>query len=112
MTIEPTDFMLVLVTAGSELEARAIARQLVTDRQAACVTIAPVSSVYRWDGEVCEDSEWQLTIKTRRGSFDAVRESVLARHSYDVPELIAVPIVAGTPEYLGWMRDSTDALDR
>ncbi|MGD1901651.1 MAG: divalent-cation tolerance protein CutA [Geitlerinemataceae cyanobacterium] len=111
MAIEPTDFILIFVTAGSEAEARAIARPLVADRLAACVKLAPVSSVYRWDGEVCEDSEWQLTIATRRASFVAVRDAVLARHSYDLPELVAVPLAAGTPEYLSWLRDSTAAAE-
>ncbi|TAF55527.1 MAG: divalent-cation tolerance protein CutA, partial [Oscillatoriales cyanobacterium] len=97
------EFIVVYVTAGSETEAWTIAQALVTDRLAACVSLTPITSVYRWDGAIQQESEWQLVIKTRRECWDAVQAAIERLHSYEVPECIAVPIVAGTPPYLQWI---------
>lgn len=105
---QSTEFILIYVTSDSETEARTIAQKLVQENLAACVSVTPVTSVYRWDGAVTLDSEWQLTIKTRQERFAAIQAVIAATHSYDVPECIAVPIVAGTPSYLQWLRDSTE----
>ena len=103
-----SEFILIYVTSGSEAEAQTIAQNLVETRLAACVSLTPVTSVYRWDGAVMAEPEWQLTIKTRYGQFGAVKTAIEAMHSYDVPECIAVPIIAGTSSYLQWLRDSTE----
>jgi len=105
-----TDKILVLSNCGSEEEASRIARHLVETRVAACVNILPaVKSIYRWKGAVEEAAEWTLLIKTRRDLFPALSTAVRGMHSYEVPELIAIPIVEGLHEYLGWIDDSTGA---
>jgi len=85
-----------------------IAKALVEEQLAACVNIlSPMRSIYRWDGKVIDDREWLLLIKTRAERFAAVETRVKALHSYQVPEVIALPIMAGTEEYLRWLREET-----
>jgi periplasmic divalent cation tolerance protein len=100
--------IVVLVTCASTREARRIGRALVTRRLAACVNIvrAPIESVYRWKTKVESAKEFLLIIKTSRTRFTALREEVLQLHSYDVPEIIALPIAAGSRTYLDWISDS------
>jgi periplasmic divalent cation tolerance protein len=100
--------IVMLVTCGSLREARRIARSLVAGRLAACVNVAgaPVESIYRWKGKVERASERLLIIKTTNSRFRKVRDAVLKLHSYDVPEIIALPIVAGDANYLRWLRSS------
>ena len=102
-----TDKRIVLSTAGSEDEARKIARHLVERRLAACVNIVPqIESVYRWEGKIESSQEWLLLIKTSADRFAEVRDAIRELHSYDVPECIAVNIEEGSPEYLQWLADS------
>lgn len=102
------DALVVLVTVGSESEAETIAGALLDERLAACVTIGgPIRSVYRWRGRIADDREWQLVIKTRAALFDALADRVRALHSYDVPEIIGLPVTAGSPPYLEWLDDAT-----
>jgi periplasmic divalent cation tolerance protein len=103
-----TDKILVLVTCGSQKEARKLARALVGQRLAACVSEigAPLASTYRWKGRVESAKEFLLLIKTSRRRFAAVRELVRELHSYEVPEIIALPIVAGSRTYLDWISAS------
>jgi periplasmic divalent cation tolerance protein len=102
-----TDKIVVLVTCGSAKEARKIARALVERRLAACGNIleAPVRSIYRWKGKVESAKEHLLIIKTSRQRFAALRDTVKRLHSYDVPEIIALPIADGSAEYLTWIRE-------
>jgi periplasmic divalent cation tolerance protein len=93
----------VLVTASSQAEAMAIAEALVGEKLAACVSVTPIHSTYTWQGEVHRDQEWQLMIKTDLACFEAIAAKVQSIHSYEVPELIALPIVAGSPAYLQWI---------
>jgi periplasmic divalent cation tolerance protein len=103
-----TDCVLILATAGSETEAETIARTLVEERLAACVNIAgPIRSVYRWEGQVADEREWLLIMKTPASRFAAVEARVKALHSYRVPEVIAAPIQSGSEEYLRWVREET-----
>jgi len=106
-----TDKILVLVTCGSRKEARKIARALVGQRLAACVTEigVPVASTYRWKGKVESAKEFLLLIKTTKKRFAAVRDAVLKLHSYDVPEIIALPIAAGSRAYVDWIEASVSA---
>ncbi len=99
---------MVLVTCGSAKEARRIARALVEKRLAACGNIleAPVRSIYRWKGKVETAKEYLLLIKTSRRRFKALQDEVKRLHSYDVPEIIALPIASGSPEYLKWISES------
>ncbi len=102
-----TDSIVIFVTAGSEAEAEKIARALVEEQLAACVNILnPIRSIYRWQGQVADDREWLLLIKTQAERFAAVESRVKALHSYQVPEVIALPIVAGAEGYLRWLRES------
>lgn len=103
-----TDKILVLVTCGSRIEARKIARALVGQRLAACVNEigVPVASTYRWKGKVDSAKEFLLLIKTSKRRFAAVRDAVRELHSYDVPEIIALPITAGSHSYLDWIGES------
>jgi periplasmic divalent cation tolerance protein len=102
-----TDKIVVLVTCGSPKEARRIARALVEGRLAACgnVVEAPVASIYRWKGKVRTARECLLIIKTSGKRFAALRDAVKRLHSYDVPEIIALPIAAGSSEYLRWVAE-------
>jgi periplasmic divalent cation tolerance protein len=102
-----TDKIVVLVTCGSAREARRIARALVEKRLAACGNIleVPVRSIYRWKGKVETAKEYLLVIKTSRKRFAALQAEVKRLHSYDVPEIIALPIVEGSPEYLKWISE-------
>ncbi|MFH1574885.1 MAG: divalent-cation tolerance protein CutA [Acidobacteriota bacterium] len=96
--------ILVLSTVDSPELARKIATALVEAGDAACVSIVPgLRSVYRWQGKVCDDKELLLLIKTAADRFDAVRTRVRALHSYEVPEIIALPITAGDTAYLDWL---------
>ncbi len=104
-----TDKRIVLSTAGSEEEARKIARQLVDRRLAACVNVVPqIESIYRWQGKVESSQEWLLIIKTTAAQFPGVRDAIGELHSYDVPECISVVIEDGSEEYLNWIVDSVD----
>lgn len=99
-------YILVLVAVGNQSEAKQIAYQLVEQRLAACAGILKQQSIYRWEGKVTEDAEYLLIIKTIREQFDAVRDTVLALHSYEVPEVISVDIQDGYVAYLEWISES------
>jgi periplasmic divalent cation tolerance protein len=103
-----TDKIVVLVTCGSAREAKRIAQGLVGRRLAACVNIlqAPIESVYRWKGNVESAREFLLVVKTSRKRFPALQKEVQRLHSYDVPEIIALPIVSGERRYLAWISES------
>jgi periplasmic divalent cation tolerance protein len=98
------DFIVVYVTAGSPAEGEHLARALVEERLAACVNrIAPVQSVYRWQGKVEQSEEQLLIIKTRKALFTTLGKRVRELHSYSVPEIIALPIIDGSDDYLQWL---------
>jgi periplasmic divalent cation tolerance protein len=102
------DLRVVLVTVSSEDEGLKIARGLVARRLAACVNIVPgVRSVYRWKGEVKDDKELLLVVKTRESHLAHVVHAVKELHSYSVPETIALPIVSGSESYLAWLQEET-----
>ncbi len=99
-----TEFRVVLMTCGSEEEAGKIADALVEERLAACVNIIPkITSVYRWKGEICRDPEVLMIAKTREKNLVELERRVKALHSYDVAEVIVLPIVAGSQDYLDWV---------
>ena len=104
-----TNYGIVLVTAGSQTEAEAIAFALVESKLAACVSLNPIRSIYTWSGEVCSDEEWQLTIKTDLTQFEALEAKIRQLHSYEVPEIIALPIVAGSLAYLQWIGQTVNS---
>ena len=99
--------LLVSITTSSSEEADRIAKALVQERLAACVNIVPaITSIYRWQGEVHRDSEVLLIAKSRPELFESLAARVKALHSYEVPEIIALPIVAGSKAYLNWIDES------
>lgn len=102
-----TDKRIVLTTAGSEEEARKIARHLIETRLAACVNLLPrITSIYRWKENVDEAVEYLMIIKTTAAAFAQVRQAIAELHSYELPECISVTIEDGSPNYLQWIADS------
>ena len=99
---------LIYVTAGSRNEALAIARDLVNSRLAACANIlAGTTSVYHWEGEVCEEDEVSLILKTRDDLVERLIEKVKDLHSYDCPCVVALPISSGNAAFLDWIDSET-----
>ena len=102
--------VVVLVNAASEEQALLIANALVSERLAACANIvSPIRSIYRWKDEVQNDTEHLMIIKTRANLVAKLEQRVKQLHSYEVPEVIALPIVAGAKHYLDWIFESTTA---
>ncbi len=98
----------VLITAPDQAQGEKIARTLIGERLAACVNlISGVKSFYWWQGKMCEEGELLLLVKTRDGLLEKLTERVKAIHPYEVPEIIALPIFEGLPEYLDWVKRET-----
>jgi len=96
----------VTTTTETEQDARRIATAVVQGRLAACAQVAgPITSTYWWDGEVQTAEEWRCQIKTTRGRLEELTQTILALHPYDTPEIIALPIVAGSEAYLSWLEE-------
>jgi periplasmic divalent cation tolerance protein len=103
-----TDEIVVFITAPGEEPAVAIARALVETRLAACANlIKGVRSIYSWQGSIEDDTEVLMIVKTRKELFDSLKSKIKELHSYEVPEIIALPIIAGSDDYLKWLREST-----
>lgn len=101
------DAVIVFCTCGDEQEARRIANDVVESQLAACVNILPgVESVYRWQGQTETAQEVLLFIKTTTGRFPELQQRVIHLHSYETPEIIAVPISMGLDKYLAWIREN------
>lgn len=100
-------FQLVVTTCPDEPCAQQLAKALVEKRLAACVSIIPnVQSIYHWQGEVQQDVEWQLTCKTLNRVYEELEQTITELHPYDVPEIIATEITAGSPSYLQWINEN------
>jgi len=100
--------LLVLTNLPDRAAAEALAAQLVQQRVAACVNIlAPCRSVYRWQGEVQHEEEHPMLIKTTLEQYPALEQAIRAGHPYELPEIVAVPIERGLPEYLRWIAEET-----
>jgi len=106
-TENTSDYCLVMVTVSSEVEGKKIATALLTEKLAACINMTAVDSFYTWSEKINHDQEWQLLIKTRLNLFDQLATQIKLIHSYDVPEIIALPIIAGSLTYLNWIAEST-----
>ena len=99
-----TDKILVFSACDSQEQAGRIARALVEQRLAACVNIVPgARSVYHWKGQIEDAAEWLLIIKSRRDLMDQLRAAIGGIHTYEVPEMLAVPVVDGSENYLAWV---------
>jgi periplasmic divalent cation tolerance protein len=103
MKVNSIQYCVVLVTAASEEQAQEIAQVLLFEKLAACVNIFPVNSMYIWQDELNQDREWQLLIKTKVNQFDLLTQKIKTLHSYEVPEIIALPIINGLQSYLNWI---------
>ncbi|MEE9144501.1 MAG: divalent-cation tolerance protein CutA [Candidatus Binatia bacterium] len=100
------EFIVVYVTVGSSDEGDRLARALIEERLAACVNrVRSVQSVYRWEGQVEQSEEELLIIKTNRELFNLLKKKVQELHSYSVPEIIALPILEGSEDYLAWLKE-------
>jgi periplasmic divalent cation tolerance protein len=104
-----TDYILIQTTVPDEEKGRELARLVVETRLAACAKVSSSClSLYRWEGKVIEDREWVLTIVSRRALYPALEEKIRASHPYKVPEIIALPILEGSSDYLKWIEAETD----
>ena len=103
-----TGFSTVLTTTASEREAETIAEALLNEALAACVQILPIRSRYVWNGAIQRQAEQLLLIKTRAALFETVHARIRTLHSYDTPEIVALPIEAGDADYLAWIDKATN----
>jgi len=102
--------VIVLVTVPSQEEGEQIARQVLANKLAACVNIIPnLHSIYIWQGKIENSSEWLLLIKTMPERLPALKQQIRQLHSYDVPEILALPVSQGNQEYIQWVYESTRA---
>jgi periplasmic divalent cation tolerance protein len=100
--------LVVLCTCPDEATASGIATALLAEKLAACVNcVAGIRSMYRWDGHIRDDTEVLLVIKTSAARYGALEALLRAQHPYEMPEIIALPVVAGAADYLHWIRQAT-----
>ena len=103
-----SNYIVVFVTTNSAKEAKKISRTLVEEKLAACCNIiSPIQSIYQWQGKICEDKEILIMLKTKKNLFKQVDARVRELHSYEVPEVIAIPIVEGSDKYMSWLKNET-----
>lgn len=100
-------FCLVMTSVATEAEAAELARAVVQARLAACVQLQAIRSFYVWQGEACDEPECLLLIKTRSALYPALEVFIRERHRYEVPEIVRLPITAGSAAYLGWVAAQT-----
>jgi len=97
------EYSIIITTFNDKNSAKKTAKLLVERRLAACVQMFPIESVYLWENEICEDNETVLFIKSKAELYDQIVASVKENHSYEVPEIVQIPVTAGLPEYLKWI---------
>jgi periplasmic divalent cation tolerance protein len=104
----PRKFIQVLTTTDDRKIARLIADRLIAERRAACVqVIGPITSTYRWQGRIAQNREWLCLVKTRRRCYSEVEAIIRALHNYELPEILALPVLAGDSDYLRWLNEET-----
>ncbi len=108
---EDQTYCILLTTAGSQEEADKLAAGLVENRLAACVQITNITSYYFWNDQVNHDPELLLLIKTRSSLYPQIEAFLSQHHSYDLPEIVQVPIQGGLPGYLNWIAENTGAAE-
>jgi periplasmic divalent cation tolerance protein len=107
MSVDPTDAIVVFMTAANRDEAVRLAEMMVAARLAACVQILPeMESVYRWQGKIERQQEVLVIAKTAASKFEKLEREVRAIHSYDTPEIVALPLTAASSPYLEWLKTS------
>ena len=102
-----TPYCIVLTTTADLAQAETLARQIVEARLGACVQMQSIESFYVWKGELCRSPEYRLSIKTRQGRFEALAQFIRTHHAYETPEIVQVPITAGSSDYLQWVDAGT-----
>lgn len=103
-----SEYIQVFTTIDSKDKAGNIARKVVEKKLAACVQITgPITSVYRWQEKINEDEEWLIIFKSRLELYDTLEREIKALHDYDVPEILAIPVVNGNRDYLDWLEKET-----
>ncbi|MEU3647560.1 divalent-cation tolerance protein CutA [Lentzea sp. NPDC034063] len=102
-----SDVSVVTTTVDSAEAAESLAKGVIEARLGACVQIVPIRSVYRWDGEVRVDAEWQCVVKTSTIRVDDLVVHIKAHHTYDVPEVVVTPVTGGNDDYLAWISEET-----
>jgi periplasmic divalent cation tolerance protein len=100
---------MILIAAGSQAEADSLAELLVSQHLAACVQVIPISSTYRWQGKLHKEAEFLLLVKTRAALYAQVEAAILANHSYELPEVLQIPVTAGLDRYLSWIDENTES---
>jgi periplasmic divalent cation tolerance protein len=102
-----TSYAVVLTTAKSLEDARGIAEKVLSEQLAACVQLVPINSLYTWKGEVAEESEVLLLLKTRQELYSELEKAILSVHKYETPEILLLPVGHGLPAYLDWIDEVT-----
>jgi len=102
-------FCVVMTTTASEPEAEALARQIVQAQLAACVQVQAIKSFYVWKDQACAEAEWLLLIKSRTAVYPALEAFIRTHHRYETPEIVQLPITAGSADYLQWLARQTGA---
>ena len=102
------EYSIIITTYPNKEAAKTIAKLLVEKRLAACVQMIPIESIYLWQDNICDDNEVVLFIKSKTVLFDKIVAEIKVNHSYEVPEIIQIPISDGLPEYLRWIGDSRE----
>ena len=106
--MDHSGYITIFITVGSAEEGENIGKALVEERLIACVNIIPgIRSIFHWEGKICDEEELLLIAKSKEGLFHKIKERVIELHSYDVPEIIALPIPWGSEDYLKWIGEVT-----
>lgn len=103
-----TNYAIVLTTCANEDDSKVIINTLLEKKLAACIQIFPINSFYFWKGEVCNDSEICVLIKCNVCNYEKIEETIKHHHTYELPEIILLPITRGLPGYLNWIDEVTD----
>ena len=98
-------YSMILTTTDSKSEAENIAKALIEDRLAACVQIESIESIYRWEGKIVQESEYLLRIKSIDSMYEKIEAKIKSMHSYDIPQIIQIPITRGYEQYLNWIEE-------
>lgn len=106
-TADQKQFSVVITTAADEQSASKLTASILAARLAACVQLQSIKSFYTWKGQQCEESECLLFIKTKRALYPALEQHIKANHSYETPEIVELPIIRGSLQYLNWIEEST-----
>ena len=101
------EFCIILTTCPNKEEAEELARRLIEKKLVACVQLSEISSFYRWDDRICHEPEIRLLIKTDKILYNAVERFILENHSYDIPQIVQIPIAHASYEYRHWMMNQT-----